>query len=112
MRRNRGRSLQILSGRVCRVWVPVIACVSLFLGMMVLVPIHRCQNHHSVSVPIGPCHCPWHSLSTAWHEGASALLVIRLAASALLPQGNLQSLSLQSLEYHTALQRAPPLLVA
>jgi hypothetical protein len=112
MWRNRHRSLRMVSGLPGHPWLPLFICVLFFLNVAVLVPVHQCVHHNSVLGLIGTCNCPCHSLTTGWHEGTSVILLVGPAANALLPHIDVGILPVQILEYHPALQRAPPLLTA
>jgi len=112
MWRKRHRWIQVVSGRPDRGWFCFIICVVFLLTVTVLVPIHECVHHHNVLGLIGTCNCPCHSLTEGWHEGTGTPLFIGLAASALFSHTDLGILPFQSLTYHPAFQRAPPLLTA
>ena len=109
MWRDRDRLLRVVPGVLGGTWLPLSICVLFFLTITVLLPIHQCIHHHNVPGPIGTCNCPCHNLTTTCHEGPAILLLVGLAVSALVPHIDLGILPFQSLEYHPALQRAPPL---
>lgn len=109
---NRHRSLRMISGLPGHPWLPLFICALFFVSVTVFVPIHECVHHYNVFGPVGTCNCPCHSLTMSWHEGTAGVVLVSLAASASLPHIDLGVLPFQSLEYHPALQRAPPLLTA
>jgi|GEM_PF-3691780 len=106
---NRHRSLRVVLWPPSRSWLSLIVCMSFFLTVTVLLPIHQCVHHNNVLGLIGTCNCPCHTLTTALHQRTSTLPLVGLVANAFLSEIDLGTLPFRSLEYHPALQRAPPL---